>query len=261
MVENDLTTNSNGNASYSTYDLFILIVSVLSLGVMTLYYLTPGTAKEKPITYALDNLFSLIFLFDFFRSLYLAHDRKRYFLPGGGWLDLLGSLPGLPILRLLRIWRMIRISRNLKGISAHQAWHNYRQDSTNSAFLTTLLATIFLLSIASLLIVRLEASAPGAEITSPSDALWWSIVTVTTVGYGDLVPVTDSGRSLAALLMTFGVALVSVLTSFITTSLVQRAKPTDDLASQLKAEINQMQSQLEHIEALLEHGNSGQKTP
>src|SRR5690606_3037556 len=74
-----------------------------------------------------------------------------------------------------------------------------------------------------------ERANPDANIQSPSDAIWWSYVTITTVGYGDRFPTTNWGRFVGVLLMTSGVALFGVFTSFLAnTFLSPREKPKDE---------------------------------
>lgn len=59
----------------------------------------------------------------------------------------------------------------------------------------------------------IERFAPGSRITTPGDALWWGLITVTTIGYGDVYPVTAEGRLVAGVLIIFGVAMISTLTA------------------------------------------------
>jgi voltage-gated potassium channel len=207
----------------------------------------------------LDIVFSLIFLYDFFRSLIRAADRREYFL-SGGWLDLLGSVPAVPILRLFRLARLLRILRTIRRMSAEEIWRVYKDNRADSAFWTTLLLTMFLLTFTSIVIVPIEVDSPNAQILDSSDALWWSIVTVTTVGYGDRVPVTDGGRILATSLMTLGVALVSVLTSYVTSSLILRGdKEENERRERLENGIKQLNARFDRLEQMLEKVTNDQQ--
>jgi voltage-gated potassium channel Kch len=256
MKMKDETPAPDSKAPYSedtTYDLFIMAVSFLAL-VLMLVFILPGVDNTSTeIAFALDAVISLIFLYDFLRSLTQAPNRRKYFFRGGGWLDLIGSFPIFPILRVLRIARMFRIYRNVRGLTLRDLWRDYRDNQAESAFWTTLLVTLLLLTIASLLIVPIEAASPNAEITDSGEALWWSIVTITTVGYGDLVPVTDSGRVLASTLMTVGVILVSVLTSFVTSRLMLRG---DKNERERKARVDQgiriLNERFDRLEAMIQ---------
>ena len=73
-------------------------------------------------------------------------------------------------------------------------------------------ATVLMIIIMGAAILDIERNAPGANIKTPMDALWWGLVTVTTIGYGDRFPVTTEGRLVAGILIIFGIALISTLT-------------------------------------------------
>ena len=74
-------------------------------------------------------------------------------------------------------------------------------------------AAILMIVIMGAAVLDIERGAPGATIKTPMDALWWGLVTVTTIGYGDKFPVTTEGRLVAALLIVFGVGMISALTA------------------------------------------------
>jgi voltage-gated potassium channel len=234
---------------YSTYDLFILIITILSLIVLVVYYVPAIGNTENGIALALDVVFSLFFLYDFFQSVVKAQNRKIY-LKKYGWLDLLGSIPGLVFLRVFRISRAARIARRIDIKALREV---FNQNQAASVFWTTLLITILLLTFTSLIIVPVESLSPDARIKTPSDALWWSLVTLTTVGYGDLVPVTDLGRLLAATLMTIGVVFISVVTSYLTIHLILRGDPVEKEKDQrLEQGIADLNEQFIEIKKLLQ---------
>jgi voltage-gated potassium channel len=92
--------------------------------------------------------------------------------------------------------------------------------------LYTVSGVSLLIYVASLAILDFERGHPGATITSFGKALWWAIATVTTVGYGDLYPVTVPGRLVAALLMIGGISLLGVVTASLASWIVQRVSET-----------------------------------
>ena len=141
----------------------------------------------------MNALFSAIFLGDFIFRLATAPARGVYFFRHFGWADLLASLP-FPQLKILRIFRLVRVYRLLREMGPRTVWRTLIHDRAGSALLVLLLMGILVLQFGSLLMLFFEQYAPGANITTASDALWYTIVTISTVGYGDRFPVTDAGR-------------------------------------------------------------------
>ena len=108
-------------------------------------------------------------------------------------------------------------------------WASSRSTSAtaaNSALLTLLLIVILLLEFGSMAVLAIEQYAEGASITSGSDAVWYTFVTITTVGYGDTYPVTDNGRLFGLLIMAIGVGVFGTLTGFLSNLFL--ADPGDD---------------------------------
>ena len=79
------------------------------------------------------------------------------------------------------------------------------------------------------MIYSIESKAPNSQINTPLDALWWCISTVTTVGYGDIVPVTTLGRIVALVYMGFGITIISLLLSVISSNFYKRRIENEEL--------------------------------
>jgi voltage-gated potassium channel len=90
--------------------------------------------------------------------------------------------------------------------------------------------------------VLVESNAPGGNILTGDDAVWWSVVTIATVGYGDRYPTTPIGRLIGVAMIVMGVSLFSVLTSFIATGFVSRRRSVEQKseADALRDEIVQL---------------------
>ncbi len=140
--------------------------------------------------------------------------RLRY-LVRWGWLDLLSSIPAVDVLRWGRAARILRIVRVIRGVKATKLLSEFvLARRAQSAFLAASLIAILLVVFSSAAILQFETSAE-ANIRTPEDAIWWAVVTITTVGYGDRYPVSPEGRIIAALLMTAGVGLFGTFSGFI----------------------------------------------
>ena len=200
----------------------------------------------------------MIFLVDFVYALWRSPKRFDYFFKWGGWLDLLGSIPTVPgmvwtsLLRLARISRGVQIYKSFRGKNRHDLIGETRRQPEKTALLSIIIAAVVLITTTSLLVLVFERGAPGASIRTGSDAFWWAMVTITTVGYGDFVPVTSAGRILGIIQMTFGIGIFAVLTSFVAARVV-RLQGTS-LSQQ--EEIAAMRSELAEIRQLLDANHS-----
>jgi voltage-gated potassium channel len=224
----------------TSFDIFVLALSVLSIVNMVLA-LAPLSAAVHNVVLIVDGVLCLIFLADFFLRLKRAPTKRTYLLHEGGWLDFLGSLP-FPGLRLARLFRIARVSRIVHKYGPRGVWEMIAVDRAGSALLGTLFLTIIVLQFGSMFVLAAEARADNANILTASDALWWSYVTVTTVGYGDRFPVTTSGRVVGVAMLTIGIGLFGVLTGFLanaflapkTSEPVQGQQPADDLRQEIE---------------------------
>ena len=112
----------------------------------------------------------------------------------------------------------------------------------------TFSAAALLVYAGSLAILEYERGTPDTQIDTFGKAVWWSFATITTVGYGDLTPVTAGGRVIAVLLMIGGISLVGSITATLASWIVQRVSD-DDKANQTAtvANIEQLQAQIRHL--------------
>jgi multidrug efflux pump subunit AcrB len=124
--------------------------------------------------------------------------------------------------RLARIFKLLRGQRKkeiIDDVLTHRGQY--------AAFVTIMAASVVLV-IASIVELSFEANAPGASIVTGGDALWWAIVTMTTVGYGDFFPVTTGGRITGVFVMFMGVGIIGALASILASLLVSPTQTSDD---------------------------------
>ena len=140
---------------------------------------------EQVITF-IDVFLIIVFLIDFLRRLRVATDDRAYLLAGRGWLDLISVVPFLRIARILRIVRVYGLVGRMGGPTA--AMRVFFKDRASGGLFVVLLLAIVVLEFGSLAILWAEERDPEANITTAGDALWYSIVTMSTVGYGDQYP-------------------------------------------------------------------------
>jgi voltage-gated potassium channel len=200
-----------------------------------------------------DNLICVIFLIDFFLNLRGAAKKSDYFIGQRGWLDLLGSIPSFGIfrlgglLRLARLSRLARITRLLRGENKKTLVKDILENRSRYAAFLTILLTILVLTVASVLVLQFESKSPDANITSGGDALWYSIVTITTVGYGDFYPVTAAGRITAMFIMFMGVGIIGALASILASMLVGSSASPEEEAAEAAEPMLAVQEELKSV--------------
>lgn len=174
------------------YELFIGSLSILSIANLLMLYFVQEPALAE-VFLVINAIMFPIFLGDFLYRLFTAESSAGYFVRGFGWADLLSSLPfqQVKIFRLFRIWRVIRL---FVRFGARNLVHEFIANRAANALLTVGFLVLCVLEFGSLSVLRAEIASPNANITSAGDALWWTFVTITTVGYGDRHPATNWGR-------------------------------------------------------------------
>ncbi len=222
-----MTHRPRSELKNTAYEIFIGILSILSILNLLLVYVLRSNHDLQTVLQVMNALFSSIFLIDFIYRLATAPSRRTYFFRHFGWADLLASLP-FAQLKVLRIFRLSRVTRLLRRVGVRTVARSLIQDRANSALLTLLLMGILVLQFGSLGILYLEQNAPGANIRTASDALWYTIVTISTVGYGDQYPVTNAGRFVGALIIVVGVGIFGTFTGYLANLFLSPRKTTPE---------------------------------
>jgi voltage-gated potassium channel Kch len=250
-AETVAASNEPGNAELKniSYECFILALSITSVANIVIWYLIRQPEVEVVIT-SIDVLLSFIFLGDFAYRLFSAPTKRRYFVRQLGWLDLLSSLP-FPQAKVFRLVRVGRVVRLLREVGPHRFFVAVLRDRASSALFVVLYLAILLLEFGATLILAIELQAPDGNIKNASDAIWYTYVTVTTVGYGDRYPVTNAGRLVGVLIMTVGVGLFGTLTGFLANAFVSPKQESTDSAAATDASAD-VRAELAEIRRLLE---------
>jgi voltage-gated potassium channel len=194
------------------WEAFMLGLTLLSLANIA-FVAFARLAEVGKVALTVDIAISVVFIGDFLRRLAVARNPRAYVSRGYGWLDLIGCVPGLRLVRIVRVSQALHQLGDYGGIRlvARQVFANRAQGS----LLLVLLISIYVIELGSIAMLSSEANSPDANITTSSDALWYIMVTISTVGYGDLYPTTGWGRIVGIMILIVGVGLFTTLTGFL----------------------------------------------
>ncbi len=200
------------------FDFFMTAVALLALALVVAESTLDEASEVAKLFRSFDYAVCAIFFVDFLVRLVRAPRKLRY-LFGWGLLDLAASIPfvaGARFVRVVRVFRVIRAIKSIRLLSL-AVTRNYRA----AALAMVMLAMVFGVVVCSVGVLQYESAAPHGNIKTADDVIWWAAVTASTVGYGDLYPVTPEGRLLAVVLMVISIGaftsiaglFASVLTS------------------------------------------------
>jgi voltage-gated potassium channel len=194
-------------------NLLVLVFSVYVLMALLIDSFFTMPAEVSKVLDLVDNGICVFFLIEFSIRFYKAENKLKFMK--WGWIDLVSSIPNVDFLRAGRTLRLIRLLRIVRAFRStkHLMTHVF-QNRVQGAFTTVVILAALLIIFSSISVLQFE-TAPDSNIKTAEDALWWSYVTVTTVGYGDKFPVTTEGRVVGMILMTAGVGLFGTFTGLI----------------------------------------------
>lgn len=196
----------------------------MSVGLLVYELSADLLIEQLKIIHTIDLIIAILFLSDFIFGLYLSDNKKRYIRKN--WADLLASIPvshgiyrSFRFLRLIRVIRVIRVIARINRVG-HIA-DKIAQDSSKYVYMGAITSTIVLSG--AVLFFSMELGI-NSQVNNFFDAIWWAVVTTTSVGYGDIYPITWEGRVVGMLLMIFGVGLVGVTAGIVGGNILKNKK-------------------------------------
>lgn len=224
------------------FNLFIILLILLNTVAVMLETVQPIYEAYEPFFYAFDVVSIAIFTLEYLLRIWSCtvdaryqhpiYGRLRFIFSSGMLIDLLAILPfylhifvefDLRVLRILRLLRLLRVFHLTSYMKATRLITRVFKARKNELFISLVLLS-FLLIISSCLIYFTEHAAQPDQFTSIPHTLWWSIITLTTVGYGDMIPITTVGKALTGVILLSGVALFALPAGIITAGFLEESK-------------------------------------
>lgn len=223
------------------YRINSFINDILLIPMFTMIIVETSITDENPLNSLLSGSnvgFCIIFFTEWLLGLIVTDDRKAYLtnIPNG--IDLISTLPFGNLFQGLRIFRLARLIRLLRVVIRARRYRGKGERLLRVASIVG--ATIFAGALA---IQMMEPSAVGQNF---GVALWWSLVTVSTVGYGDVYPTSLQGRLVASILIVFGMGVAGYLAGFMASVLADpEEEDIHDLCSRLDAKLDRIAAHLD----------------
>ena len=215
-----------------SFDIVLLIAIILSVVIVILDSVAPLNEKFGLIFLSIEWVLTILFTVEYFIRIYIVQKKSKYIFSFYGIIDFLAILPTylslfvvgshflmiIRILRLMRVFRVLKLARYINAAkSLRTAFNNSRAKIV--VFLELVVALVVIMGSIMYLV-----EGPENGFTNIPVSIYWAIVTVTTVGYGDIAPQTVFGQTLASLLMIIGYAIIAVPTGLISGEIVMSAK-------------------------------------
>jgi len=173
--------------------------------------------------------FTILFTAEYALRIWIVRRKKRYIFSFFGIIDLLSVLPSylelllvgshyFMVIRILRLLRMFRVLKMARHMSEANILINALAAS-RAKIAVFLFGVLSLVTLEGTLMYFLEGNEPNTQFTSIPESMYWGIVTVTTVGYGNIVPVTVLGKIVASFMMMTGFAIIAVPTGIVSAEL------------------------------------------
>lgn len=248
-----MINNKYKNIIYIGYEIMMAALSIASIFMIVLDYAKSIDITAYPYN-VFDNLILTIFTIDYFGRL-IASKNKRKFIAGNIW-DLLSIIPVNQIFYLFRVARVFRIFRLLKLLRLVRL-------IGLTGRLRKFINTNGLIYYIYISIVVLIIGASMYSISEKVDfvtALWWSITTATTVGYGDISPTTTIGKLAAIMVMIIGIGFIGMLTSSISNFFIANDDvDLKDELDKLHKENDQLNDKLDKLEQIIREQQQNEK--
>lgn len=214
------------------FDVVLLVLILLSVLGVILSSVQSIDAKFRQLIGIFEWTFTILFTIEYFLRIYSINKPFKYIFSFMGIIDFLSIIPtylvffypplfvlvDIRIIRLIRVFRIFKLSRYLRGANVMQI----ALRSSQPKIIVFLMSISLVVVVLGTLMYIIEGQKNGFEDIPKS--IYWAVVTLTTVGYGDVVPVTSMGKVLASVIMILGYGIIAVPTGIVSASMVKASQ-------------------------------------
>ncbi|MGL5980158.1 MAG: ion transporter [Phocaeicola sp.] len=216
------------------FDVVLILFILLSIAVVVLESIESIRAILAPYLQLFESVFTLFFTVEYLLRIYCSPKRKAYVFSFFGMIDLLATLPlylgwffdpvrYLLIIRTFRLIRIFRVFRLFGFLEEGNMLLCSLKQSSRKILVFFFFVLILVISIGTIMYM-LEGGSEGSGFDNIPNSIYWAIVTLTTVGYGDITPETPLGRFLSAVVMLLGYTIIAVPTGIVSASIMSEQK-------------------------------------
>ena len=250
------------NAWFVRHDIaWELTMAVLAIVYVAIGFIVDDLPENDQGGIALvEMVLTGIFIAEFSSRILAARDHKGYLR--GHIVDVVTLMPPIRGARVLRLFRLFRLLRPLADVWL--AIENVGAIARHRGFAMLIFAWLGVMAICSGAMYAFEHGTNPA-VQTPFDALWWGVITLTTVGYGDIVPTTTEGRVAGMVLMLLGIILFGAITATITSIMIARAnsqkieEQREELRDERRAEKGHYEDEARHHKAEERHDRAEER--
>ena len=224
-------TDAKWGKSYGIFSNLVIITAIVAFAVSTLPDLAPGTRTALA---GIEVFVLAVFAIDYFARLLTAPKPHDYAFSFWGFIDLVAWLPSVVLagtdLSSARALRLIQVARVLKFMHLTRALDQLYEAvaSVRDQLIVFVILTLIVLYLSSVGIYIFEHEAQPDVFASVPHSMWWAVATLSTVGYGDIYPITPGGRFFTGLVLLIGLAVIAVPTGLISAALVSKSENDAD---------------------------------
>jgi voltage-gated potassium channel len=221
--------DDKNDSSPKIFDVIIIVLIILSIADVVLETFSGLPPLLSTISHYFEIITVLIFTVEYALRVWTTNEKLKYILSPMAIIDFLAILPfylpflipfDLRVLRTLRLIRLLRIFKLNRYISALTAVGKVIKNKS-AQLISSISVVLLLMIISSILIFYVENPAQPDVFKNAFSGLWWAVATLTTVGYGDIFPITVFGKLFSAFIAILGIGLVAVPTGIISAGFVE----------------------------------------